>query len=179
LEGEERKALQARLLYFAWRWYRLPRDVAEDIAQTAIVTYLEVAHRYPNREEHPMILIGIFRNKCREHIAAATRAARALADLRSAAETGDTDIPALAAPPGGQDGVLDDLVHSETGRRILRAFMELRPKAREMFRLIVDEGYTRQDLIEYYGLNPNTLDSRLHAYRRELKEVLARLDVDF
>ena len=31
LGGEERAELEARLLYLAWRWYRIPSDTAEDI----------------------------------------------------------------------------------------------------------------------------------------------------
>jgi DNA-directed RNA polymerase specialized sigma24 family protein len=46
-----------------------------------------------------------------------------------------------------------------------------------MFRLIVDEGLSRQDLIRLYGLNANTLDSRLRAYREELREILGRRGV--
>jgi len=137
-----------------------------------------VAHRYPRQDEHRVILVGIFRNKCREHIAQSVRITRALNGLRAAAQSGEADVGVLAgASP--EEGVLHDLVSSESGRLILEAFRELRPKAREMFRLIVDEGYSRQDLIEHYQLNKNTLDSRLRAYREELREILGQRGIQF
>ena len=51
---------------------------------------------------------------------------------------------------------------------------DLRPEAREMFRLLVKEEVGRKGLIEHYGLNKNTLDTRLHVFRRELKNLLRK-----
>jgi RNA polymerase sigma factor (sigma-70 family) len=170
--------LEARLLYLAWRWYRIPSDTAEDIVQTALVTFIEVRERYPNPDEHSVILVGIFRNKCREYIARTMRAARGLRALRTAAQSGTATIPVLPAESTPDDGVLHELVNQEDGRLILGALSELRPKAREMFSLIIEKGATRQELIEHYKINKNTLDSRLHAYRNELREILSRRGLD-
>jgi len=177
LDAEERTRLSARLTYLAWRWYRIPNDVAEDIVQAALVTLIEVRDRYPREEEHQVILVGIFRNKCREHIDKVMRAARGLRALRAAAQSGDASIPVVPSEPTTEDGILDELVNREDGQIILEALGELRPHAREMFRLIIEEGCSRQELIERYGLNKNTLDSRLHAYRAEFREILTRRGV--
>ncbi len=178
LGGEERADLEARLLYLAWRWYRIPSDTAEDIVQTAMMTFIEVCERYPNPDEHSVILVGIFRNKCREYIARTMRTARGLRALRTAAQSGTATIPVLPAESTPEDGVLHELVNREDGSLILSALSELRPKAREMFSLIVEKGATRQDLIDHYGINKNTLDSRLHAYRKELREILSKRGLD-
>ena len=177
LDTDERERLGARLLYLAWRWYRIPNEVAEDIVQAAVVTFIEVRERYPREEEHQVILIGIFRNKCREHIDRVMRATRGLRALRAAARAGDSAVPVLPADSTAEDGILHELVNREDGQIILEALGELRPRAREMFRLIIEEGCSRQELIERYGLNKNTLDSRLHAYRAEFREILTRRGV--
>lgn len=169
-EDTEGTGVASRLRYFAWRWYRIRGDKADDIVQSAWLTYMEVRERYAGEHARPDLLLGILRNKCREHIARRIRTSRALTGLRAAAEAGETAIPVLPTP-SPDAGVVDELVHREDERIILEALGEVRPKAREMFRLLA-EGATRKDLIRRFGLNPNTLDSRLHAYRVELREIL-------
>jgi RNA polymerase sigma factor (sigma-70 family) len=166
-----------RLLYLARRRYRIMADVAEDLLQSARVTFLQVRERYPRPEEHPRILVGIFRNKCREHVGQAVKASRQMESLRSMAAAGELGTPTTPADAGKAAGVLGDLVREEEGRQIFAALAELRPRARELLRLIAEEGVTRADLIARYELNPNTLDSRLHTYRKELKGLLERRGV--
>lgn len=172
LEGAVAVRVTPGLLYLAWRRYGIQRDVAEDLIQAATLTYLQVRERYPNRDEHTRILAGIFRNKCREHLASKARATRNLHALSTtlSAGAGDATSAKVEATMGG--GVLGELVQKEEGRRILGALGRLRPQAREMFRLIAEEGITRKELMVRMALNPNTLDSRLHAYRKELRDLL-------
>lgn len=178
LASEEAARLHTRLRYLAWRRYRIPQQVAEDLVQAALLTYLEVRDRYPNEEEHPKILVGIFRNKCREHIDGQVRAARKLRALRIKAEAGITGTPVVPVESATDDGVVDELARREQFHLVLQALAELRPSAREMFRLIVEEGADRKELISRYGLNKNTLDSRLHAYRNELRKILGRHGIE-
>ena len=168
--------LDDRLIYFARRWYGLTPSVAEDLVQSALLTMLEVRGRYPEAE-HPHVLLGIFRNKCREHIDRRVRAARRLRTLQAAVHEGSDAPPAVSVDAKAEEGVLDELVQRENGGLILEALAELRPKAREMFRLI-EEGVSREELSRRYGLNKNTLDSRLHTYRKELRTLLARRGVE-
>ena len=172
LQGEDRVALESRLLYLAWRWYRITSGEAEDILQAALLAYLQVKDRYEKPEEHTVILVGIFRTKCREHLAKLARASRGLRALKQAARAGEADIPVIPPASSSEAGVLAEMVDDEDGRLILEALAQLRPKAREMFELIIDKGASRQDLIEHYGINKNTLDSRLRAYRTELRDIL-------
>jgi RNA polymerase sigma factor (sigma-70 family) len=166
--------LESKLLYLARRQFRIPRDVAADLVQSSLLVFLEVQHRYPRIEEHPQILVGIFRNKCREHIERSVRAARALNGLKASAESGDPTIAAVRARNRSNGGVLGEVVRQEDGRRVIRAIESLRAPARELFRLITEEGLSRQELIRRLGTNPNTLDSKLHAYRKELRRILRR-----
>jgi RNA polymerase sigma factor (sigma-70 family) len=173
LEQDDSTRFQTGLVYLARRQYRLSRDVAEDLVQAALVTYLEVRHRYPRTEEHLRILVGIFRNKCREHIARSVRAARDLDALRQTAALPGGPAPGVRGDPTRENGVLGAMVDREDARLILEALARLRPQAREMFRLIAEDGLTRKQLMERFGLNANTLDSRLHTYRGELRKILA------
>ena len=167
--------VQARLRYFVWRWYRLRGDPADDIVQAAVLTYCEVRERYGGSEDRPDILLGILRNKCREHIARKMRRARGRRRLEVAVRAGETNLPVMPEEPT-QGTVLDELIQREDGRSIIEALARVRPKARRMFHLL-GAGATRKDLLRHYRVNKNTLDSRLHAYRGELRELLAERGV--
>jgi RNA polymerase sigma factor (sigma-70 family) len=172
-DGAEATRLQDTLFYLACRQYRIPRQIAEDLVQAAFLTYLEVRDSYPNVDEHPRILVGIFRNKCREHIGRSVRQARSVRALRTALET-RMSVSSTSSADVAEKGLLDEMVNREDKFLILEALGELRPKARELFRLIAEEGVSRKELIQRYGLNKNTLDSRLHSFRREFRNLLAR-----
>lgn len=178
-DGKLIEDTRARLIYLAWRRYRIPKETAEDLVQNALATFIEVRDRYAKVEEHPRVLTGVFRNKCREHIDFRVREQKKFRELASSADA-RREIPTVA-PDGARpdQGVLDQLVRGEEAAIILEALAELRPEAREMFELIVEDGASRKDLIERYGLNKNTLDSRLHVYRRELRTLLARRGFQF
>ena len=179
LEQAVTARLQERLLYLGWRKYRIPRDVCEDLFQAALLTYIEVRDRYPVLDEHPKILVGIFRNKCREHIDKHVRQEKKRRALHDSVRRGEVGTSVIAPNPSPDDGVVEDLVRREEETLIFEALAELRPEAREMFMLIVNEGISRKELIERYGLNKNTLDSRLHTYRKELRRLLARRGIHF
>lgn len=179
LEETVTARLQERLLYIGWRRYRIPRDVCEDLFQAALVTYLEVRDRYPRLEEHPRILVGIFRNKCREHIDRHVRQEKKRRALHDSVRRGEVGTSVLAPNPTADDGIVDELVRREEETLILEALAQLRPPAREMLSLIIEQGLTRKELIDRYGLNKNTLDSRLHTYRKELRKLLAQRGIRY
>ena len=175
---DELARLRERFVFLACSRYRLRHATAEDLAQAALLTFLEVRHRYPREEEHPRILTGIFRNKCREHIATSIRNERKRKDLMAVAEKQGADEVSCRPESTPDEGVLGDILQREASGAIERALAELREPAREMFQLIARHGLSRRDLIRHYGLNRNTLDSRLRVYRRELREALQRHGVD-
>lgn len=166
--------LRGRLVQIAWFRYRIPESDAADVTQTAFLAYLEVRRRYPVAAEHGAILVGIFRKKCLEHIARSVREKRRLkryCESPDAARQNPWIRPLHAAR---SPSVLDELAVRETGRQILEAIAGLRPGPRRIASLIAHEGYARQDLLSHFGLNANTLDSRLRSCRLQLRGLLRR-----
>jgi DNA-directed RNA polymerase specialized sigma24 family protein len=74
---------------------------------------------------------------------------------------------------GASQSTVEEVLRREDARQILSALAKLRPEAREMFRLLAEEDLGRKGLLEHYDLNKNTLDTRLHAFRKELRKLLA------
>lgn len=169
-DRQEEIRLRRKLVYLAWRRYGIAASDADDIVQNACVAYLEVKDRYGKDENHHGILIGIFRNKCREFLEARRRGQQRLDRYRQAKEQEASTT--AAGPPDEEHGALADLMQDEDNKGIRAAITELRPEAREMLLLLVSVG--RQGLLDRYDLKPNTLDSRLHVYRRELRKLLRK-----
>ena len=168
------RKIREKLTFLAWRKFRIAEQDAGDILQGTIATYFEVRHRYPPEENHTGILVGIFNNKCLEHIDRSVREAKKIRKFCS-------DADALREHPrlepdgrGAAESTLDEVVRREDAQHILSALADLRPEAREMFRLLVEDEVGRAGLIEHYGLNKNTLDTRLHVFRSELKNLLRK-----
>lgn len=177
LELQEFQVLRSRLIYLAWRRYRIGNVEAEDIVQASLLTYLEVRDRYGDEENHVGILSGIFRNKCREHIDLSIREKKRLAAprVRRTADAGSPLIPFDQTAPSA----LQSLVKREEGRLILEALSQLRPEALEAFHLLLDRDVGRKGLIDRLRMNKNTVDSRLHLYRKELRRLLRARGVSF
>jgi DNA-directed RNA polymerase specialized sigma24 family protein len=74
--------------------------------------------------------------------------------------------------PAQAPSVIESLIRDEERRHILAAVAALRPTSRQLASLITDDGLTRGDLLALTRLNHNTLDSRLHVCRLELRERL-------
>lgn len=154
------------MAYLARRRYRFRDDVAQDLVQAALANFVEARDRYAGREDHLEILVGILRNKCREHI---RRQLRQTAQHNAIRDV----IPQAEVPVALAAGVLDDLASREARQLILEALSELRPKAREAFQFLRD-GATRGEVME---LIENTMDSRLRAYRMEFCRILTRCGI--
>jgi len=152
--------------------YRIGRSDAEDLVQSAVATYLEVGARFADVPSQGALLFGIFRKKCLEHI---ERSVREKKRLRRMCERSDAarDNPCIhPTRPGQSPSVLESLIHDEDRRHILEAVAALRPTSQQLASLMGDDGMTRQELIQLTRLNHNTLDSRLHVCRAELREQL-------
>jgi RNA polymerase sigma factor (sigma-70 family) len=170
VEPHELEALRGKLIYLAWHSYRIHATDADDVVQASFATYFEIRDRYPRTEDHSAILIGVFRNKCREHIDRVIREQRRHSEyIRKLAPTTASSV---SGPESPGTSVLEDLVREEEGRLILEALSNLRPDARAAFEALLDEDVGRKGLIDRLGLNKNTLDSRLHVYRSELRKLL-------
>lgn len=165
------REIRRKLIYIAWRRFAIPPQEAEDLVQNACLTWLTVREKYAGEPNHEGILIGIFRNKCREHLSQRKASQVRMARYRN--ENGGKGRSVVEGDGEAEaEDVLDELVAREDSHAILSAIAELREEAREMLTALVEVG--RRGLLESSGLNPNTLDSRLHIYRRELRRILRR-----
>jgi len=172
-----------KLVLMAWLRYRLPRAEAEDVAHTAVATYIEVRHRYVDESNQNAILVGIFRKKCLEFIDGSARERRKLRTYGQRLESRrwrqrldprvSRDGRAMRKP----EPSLERIIHEEDVDLILSALAEMRPEAREMLTMLVSGEAGRKGLIERYDINENTLDSRLRVYRKELRQILLQRGV--
>lgn len=178
LDDPEYAARIARkLTQIAWFRYRIPVQQAEDVVQTAFTAFLEVRHRYESVADHPAILVGVFRKKCLEFIDRAVREKRKL-DRYCASPDAARENPWIRPARSGEaPSVLDEIVHREEREQISQAIRELRPRYRSLVQLLAEKGFDRQKVIEHLRLNKNTVDSRLHVTRRELRRLLLRHEI--
>ena len=177
LDDRDWELLRSKLLDLAWFRYRIPRDRAEDVFQSAVTAYLEGRANYAQVPDAQALLAGFFRNKCLEHIDRSVRETRRLRTYCSSADAARTNPWIRPTRAGEVASVVEDLVRDEDRRRILCALERLRPMSRELVSLIDRDELDRKGLIERLKLNKNTLDSRLHSCRRELRALLRRAGV--
>jgi RNA polymerase sigma factor (sigma-70 family) len=169
--------LATKLAQLAWFRYRIRSERAEDIVQTAFATFLAVRHRYEKVADHPAILVGIFRKKCLEHIDRSVREQRKLDKYCRSADAARENPWIRPGGAGQARSVVDELIDREERGQITDAIEHLRPSSREMVSMIVEEDMGRSEMIEHLGLNKNTVDSRLHVTRRELRQALKSHDI--
>jgi RNA polymerase sigma factor (sigma-70 family) len=169
--------LRRRLLDMAWFRYRIPSDRGEDVVQAAIATYLEVRDSYRHVPDHGALLAGILRKKCLEHIDRSVRENRKFRAYCADGDVARENPWVRPESPAQGPSVVEQIVKDEERRQIVAALAALGPTAREIVTLMTREGLTRKELIERLRLNKNTLDSRLHACRRELRGLLRKVGV--
>jgi RNA polymerase sigma factor (sigma-70 family) len=152
--------------------YRIGPNDAEDLVQSAVATYLEVGSRFTKVTSQNALLFGIFRKKCLEHIERSVREKRRFRRMCERPDVARENPWIRPSRPAQAPSVLESLIYDEERRHILEAVAALRPTSRHLASLIADEGLSRQDLIRVTQLNRNTLDSRLHICRADLREQL-------
>jgi RNA polymerase sigma factor (sigma-70 family) len=152
--------------------YRIGPNDAEDLVQSSVATYLESGDRFSGVANHNALLFGIFRKKCLEHIDRSVRERRKLRRMCATPDAARENAWIRPSRAGESPGVLESLVRDEERRQILDAVAALRPTSQRLVTLMTDDGVSRQGLIELTGLNKNTLDSRLHVCRGELRNLL-------
>jgi RNA polymerase sigma factor (sigma-70 family) len=165
-------ALSDSLVRHAWFRYRIGATDAEDLVQAALATYLEAGERFSEVPNHNALLFGIFRNKCLEHIERSVREKRRLRRMCEKADVARDNPWIRPSKPGQAPSVLESLIHDEDRRDMADAVASLRPASQRLLLLITDRGMTRREIILETGINRNTLDSRLHVCRNELRERL-------
>lgn len=162
-------SLLAKVTYVARTRYGIRAQDAQDIFHESVATYLQIHSRYPPRDNHFGILVGIFHRKALEHIGASQRsdrvAERFVARLRA-------DRPNLARGEDPEGTVADKVIRSEDATLIRAAIDALTPEAREMLVSLAEGRATRLEMIRALGINRNTFDTRLRALRLRLKKNL-------
>jgi RNA polymerase sigma factor (sigma-70 family) len=149
--------------------YRIGPSDAEDLVQSAVATYLEVGARFTRVPSHHALLFGIFRKKCLEHIERSVREKRRIRRMCERTDVARDNPWIRPSRPAQAPSVLESLIGDEDRRSIVQAVAALRPSSQQLASLISDDGLTRQDLLKLTRLNENTLDSRLHVCRAELR----------
>ncbi len=75
--------------------------------------------------------------------------------------------------------MIEQVIRREDGNKITDAIRELKPQARELFELLLEEDVGRRGLMERFRVRPNTIDSRLRSARLELRELLKAKGIFF
>jgi len=136
-----------------------PSD-ADDLVQATFLELLRAAIRFDPALSVKGFLFGLATILVRRHRRSLSRRAAMLFAFRSTA-------PNDAAPSA--DGSFET---DEELRRFQRAFERLSSKKREVFALVALEGVSGEEVARSLGIPVNTVWTRLHHARRELRHAL-------
>ncbi len=150
-----------------------PQD-SEDIFNEAVLTYLKVHQRYPPKDNHFGLLVGIFYKKALEHLGGKERTGRVAKRLAARLQA---DRPAIARGEDPKGAASERVIRDEDARLIRRAIDELNEEGREMLLSLAEGRATRLEMISDMGINRNTFDTRLRALRLKLKQKLLEFGV--
>lgn len=133
---------------------------ADDLVQNTFLGALRSSNRYDAEYPVRAWLFGIAAMMVRRYRRSAARFSARLRDWAQQPPT--STIP----PP---DGLAEQ--HQQT-QRLSQAIERLSPKKREAFTLVVLEGVSGEQAAHALGVPVNTIWTRLHHARRELRECL-------
>lgn len=136
----------------------------DDLVQATFLAVVSAGQNFDPAHSARSWLLGIATMMVRRHRRSISRAvARLLAWSR---------VPRAASTPGP-----DEVYESgEAVRRFHDAFEALSPKKREAFALVALEGLSGEEAATTLGIPVNTVWTRLHHARRELKHALTEGD---
>jgi RNA polymerase sigma factor (sigma-70 family) len=139
----------------------VPASDADDLLQATFLEVVRAAVRFDPHLPARNWLLGIANSMLRRHRRSAHRAA-----ARLLAAAGLSPVTPPPTPADLFDG-------DETTRRLDRAFSRLSPKKREVFVLVTLEGLSGDEAAHALGVPVNTVWTRLHHARCELRAALA------
>jgi RNA polymerase sigma-70 factor (ECF subfamily) len=142
----------------------IPAIDIDDLVQTAFLEVMRAAPRFDSNLSVRPWLLGIATVMVRRHRRSVGRALARLARV--------TGLVQKDAPPTPVEFVESD----ETSRRLQRAFEALSSKKREVFVLIALEGLSGEDAAHVLGVPVNTVWTRLHHARLELRAAIEEVD---
>lgn len=138
-----------------------PSD-ADDVVQATFLEVLSAAPRFDPTRSARSWLMGVATMMARRHRQSVTRALARIATWMS------RSIGAEASPPTPAEVFALD----ETTRRLMRALDAMSPKKREVFALVVLEELSGEEVARALGIPVNTVWTRLHHARLELRAAL-------
>jgi RNA polymerase sigma-70 factor (ECF subfamily) len=133
---------------------------ADDLVQSTFLQVTRAAPSYDGRESSKAWLLGIATLMVRRHRRSLLRRLAHLTSLQRGRHSVSPRTPE------------QHLETDEAARRFRRAFERLSPKKREVIALVVLQGIAGQRAAESLGIPLNTLWTRLHHARRELRAAL-------
>jgi RNA polymerase sigma-70 factor (ECF subfamily) len=141
-------------------------EIADDLVAETFLVALQTRHNYaPDRGTARSWLYGIATNLLRGHVREQTRtlrlAARMVGEARQNAEPPDTRVP-------------DSVDAEEQTRRLAGALSQIEPRNRDALLLSTWAGMDASEVAETLDIPVNTVRSRLHRARRQLRAELAR-----
>lgn len=133
---------------------------ADDLVQATFLEVVRAAKRFDPERAMRSWLFGIATMMVRRHRRSVARTIARLAKWAS--------LPRHQAP----ETPAESFESNETGQRFERAFDELSAKKRDVFTLVVVEGFSGEEAARALGIPVNTVWTRLHHARRELRAAL-------
>lgn len=169
--GDEKRmsGLMAKMQFMARTRYGIRVQDAQDIFHEAVATYLSIHGRYPPRDNHFGILVGIFQRKALEFLDARQRDGRVAQRYVTRLQS---DRPVVARGEDPEGDVAERVIREEDAALIRGAIVSLKGEGREMLLALAEGRSSRLEMIERLGLNRNTFDTRLRALRLKLKKSL-------
>lgn len=136
-----------------------PDDV-DDLVQATFLEVVRAAKRFDPERATKSWLFGIATMMVRRHRRSVSRTLARLAKWASQPRHQVPETP------------IDHLESYEAGQRFKQAFEALSTKKREVFTLVVVEGLSGEEAARTLGIPVNTVWTRLHHARRELRAAL-------
>jgi RNA polymerase sigma-70 factor (ECF subfamily) len=138
----------------------ISREDVDDLVQATFLEVVRAAKRFDPERATRSWLFGIATMMVRRHRRSVSRTLARMAKWASQARDEAPETPA------------ESFESNETGRRFELAFNELSTKKREVFTLVVVEGFSGEEAARALGIPVNTVWTRLHHARRELRSAL-------
>jgi RNA polymerase sigma-70 factor (ECF subfamily) len=141
----------------------IARSDADDLVQASFLEVVRASSRFDPQYSARSWLFGIASIMARRHRRSVGRAAARIA----------TWIGLQRSQPSAHASPADAFESDQTLRAFAHAFERLAPKKREVFVLVTLEGLSGEEAASALGVPVNTVWTRLHHARRELRIGLA------
>lgn len=160
--GELSSAYRARIQRFVRAYAQVSPEVADDIAQQALLEALRTAHRFEGRSRLATWLFGVAKNLCRTH-------------LRRREDATDPEARVWRALPDPGKNPHELFEAGQDADAVRRALESLPAAHRAVLVLREWEELPYERIAEALGVPVGTVRSRLHAARALLAERLLEI----